>query len=69
MKHSVLLIAALFSPAFPGLAKAEKANVVIIFADDKYESAGPEAENLRKNRQNAGFSIASGIDKGTLLEF
>jgi hypothetical protein len=33
----------------------EKPNVVLVFADDKYESAGPKAEKLRENRQNARF--------------
>ena len=40
-----------------GLAadSVRRPNIVLILADDKYESSGKKAQNLRENRQNAGL--------------
>jgi hypothetical protein len=39
----------------PTQAAARKPNLIWIMADDKYESTGHKAQNLRENRQNAGL--------------
>jgi hypothetical protein len=50
---SITLLAIGAAPARADGAK--RPNVLVILADDKYESAGHKAQNLRKNRQNAGL--------------
>lgn len=59
------LLAAVAAPS--AAAAAKRPNVLVILADDKYESAGREAQNLRENRQNsrvfARFQIAGDRDK------
>ena len=48
-------LAALASGALA--AEVERPNIVLIFADDKYEYRAHEAQNLRKNRENTVFSV------------
>lgn len=57
----------LLAPGVRGAEPPARPNVVIIFADDKYEPAEPRAQKRRKNREkwpfSAGFEIAENCGK------
>jgi hypothetical protein len=59
-----VFILAFGSPLAAGAAPPQagsRPNIVVVLADDKYECAAHEAENLRQNRQITAFSAQSQI--------